>query len=66
MFGDRQVIDLDVRRRHGRKTEDGAALDCDVGDAQMVAELVLSGKLAKEAVEIGVARLKRRSIVVLA
>lgn len=55
---DRQVVNLDMRRRHGRKPEDGSVLDGDVGDTHVLAELVLSGELLKEAVEIGIARSK--------
>jgi hypothetical protein len=54
-----------MRRRDGRIPENGSAFDCDVRDAQVVAELVPSGELVKVAVEIGIARTKRGSIVVL-
>ena len=59
----RQIIDLDVRRRDGRKPEDVPAIDGHVGDADVVAELILAGKLPKEPIEIGVARVKRASLV---
>lgn len=55
-----------MRRRDGREPENGSVFDGDVRDTQMVAELVLSGELVKEAVEIGIARTKYSSIVVLA
>jgi hypothetical protein len=55
-----------MRCRNGRKPENGPIVDGDVGDTQVVAQLILSGELLKEAVEIGVARPKPGSIVALA
>jgi hypothetical protein len=55
-----------MRRRDGRKSENDSTFDSDVGDAQVVAELILSGELVKVAVEIGIARTKRGAVVVLA
>ena len=60
---DRQVIDLDMRRRDGRKPENGSVFHCGVRDTEMVAELVLAGELVKVVVEIRIARTKRGSIV---
>jgi hypothetical protein len=64
--GEWQIIDFDMRRGNGGIPEDASVLDSDVRDAEVVAKLVLSGELMKEAVEIGVARMKRRSVVALA
>ena len=52
--GEWQIIDLDVRRRHPGKPENGPAFDGDVGDANVMAKLVLTCELVKEAVEVGV------------
>jgi hypothetical protein len=52
---ERQVVNLDVRRRNGCEPQDRSVFDGDVGDAQVVTELVLSGEQVKKAVEVRIA-----------
>ena len=66
MRGSRQLVDLNVGGSDGGKTEDTLTIDGHVGDAQMVPKLVLSRELLKEAIEVGVTRLKRGALVSLA
>jgi hypothetical protein len=48
-----QVIDLEVRRRHRGKPENRPAFNGNVRDANVMAKLVLTCELVKEAVEVG-------------
>ena len=48
--GGGQPLDLDMTRGDGRKPEDAPALDRDVGDADVVPELVLRREAVEKAV----------------
>lgn len=52
----RQLVDLDMSGGNRREAEETAVVDGDVGDAQMMSELVLTRKLVKEPIEVRVSR----------
>jgi hypothetical protein len=62
----RQIFDFDVACGNRCEAEKPSFLDRDIRDADVVAELVLSGEQVEEAIEIGVAGLEPESIVGLA
>ena len=61
-----ESLDLDVPGGHGSEAADHSSIDGDVCDADMMAELVLSGVAAKKQVELVVTAMERRTIIVLA
>lgn len=58
----RQILDFNVRRSDGGVPEHASILRRDVRDTEMVAKLVLSREPLKEAVEVGVACDRRRTM----
>ena len=50
-----KVVDLDVSSGDGSKAEDFFSVDGDVGGANVMSELVLTGKMPEETVEVDVA-----------
>lgn len=59
-----QILDIDVSGGDGGEAEDMFVIDCDVRSANVVTKLILPGETAKEAVEVDIARLEVRAIVV--
>jgi hypothetical protein len=59
----RERIDFDLGRRNSDKAQDRIILDRDVGDADMVAKLVLARKAMEKAVEVWVSAAEPVTIV---
>lgn len=56
-------VDFDRGRRNGDEAEDRVILERDVGDAEMVAKLVLARKAMEKAVEVWVSAAELVAIV---
>ena len=61
-----KALDLDGAGRQGHASEDLPILHRDVGNAEVVAELVLAGEAKEEAIEIGLSAGEGTSVVVRA
>src|SRR5712692_1922697 len=64
--GDRQTVDFDVTGGDRRETQNASVIVGDVGDADVVPELVLASELVEKAIEIWVPGTESRAIVRLA